>query len=59
MDMYASTFMSHIITVSYDVYASFIFDSVIIIIDMHPTHIPLTHGFQGNKHAVDVNDPCL
>ena len=38
---------------------SFICDSIVIIIDMHPTHIPLTHGFQGNKHVMDVNDPCL
>ena len=33
--------------------------SVIVIIDMHPTHISLTHGFQGKEHIVDVNDPCL
>ena len=39
------------ITFSYDVYASFICDSIV---DVHPTHIPLTHGFQGNKHVVDV-----
>ena len=32
---------------------------IYIYIDVHPTHIPLTHGFQGNKHVVDVNDPCL
>ena len=56
IDMYASTFISHIITFSYDVYASFICD---IIIDVYPTHIPLTHGFQGNKYVMDVNDPCL
>ena len=56
IDMYASTFITHIITFSYDVYASFICDSIVIIIDVHPTHIPLTHGFQGNKHVVDVND---
>ena len=57
--MYASTFISHIITFSYDVYASLICNSIIIIIDVHPTHIPLTHGFQGNKYVVNVNDPCL
>ena len=47
---------SHIITFSYDVYASFICDSIciVIIIDVHPTHISLTHGFQGNKHVMDV-----
>ena len=56
IDMYASTFISHIITFSYDVYASFICDSMV---DVYPTHIPLTHGFQGNKHVVNVNDPCL
>ena len=56
---YASTFISHIITFSYDVYASFICDSIVIIIDVYPTHIPLTHRFQGNKHVMDVNDPCL
>jgi hypothetical protein len=59
IDMYASTFISHIITFSYDVYASFICDSIVIVIDVYPTHIPLTHGFQGNKHVMDVNDPCL
>ena len=59
IDMYASTFISHIITFSYDVYGSFICDSIVIIIDVYPTHIPLTHGFQGNKHVMDVNDPCL
>ena len=36
--MYASTFISHIITFSYDVYASFICDSIVIIIDVYPTH---------------------
>ena len=41
-------------TFSYDVYASFICDSIVIIIDVHPTHISLTHGFQGNKHVMDV-----
>ena len=46
IDMYASTFISHIITFSYDVYASFICDSIV---DVHPTHIPLTHGFQGTS----------
>ena len=45
---------SHIITFSYDVYTSFICDSIVIIIDVHPTHISLTHGFQGNKHVMDV-----
>ena len=45
---------SHIITFSYDVYASFICYSIVIIIDVHPTHISLTHGFQGNKHVMDV-----
>ena len=59
IDMYASTFIPHIITFSYDVYASFICDSIVIIIAVHPTHIPITHGFQGNKHVMDVNDPCL
>ena len=39
---------------TYDVYASFICDSIVIIIDVHPTHISLTHGFQGNKHIMDV-----
>ena len=30
IDMYASTFISHIVTFSYDVYASFICDSIVI-----------------------------
>ena len=55
--MHLYTFISHIITFSYDVYASFICDCIVI--DVHPTHISLTHGFQGNKHVMDVNDLCL
>ena len=35
------------------------FASDAYVIDVHPTHIPLTHRFQGNKYVVDVNDPCL
>ena len=37
------------LTFSYGVYASFICDSIVIFIDVHPTNIPLTHGFQGNS----------
>ena len=40
IDMYASTFISHI-TFSYDVYALLVCDSIVIIIDVHPTRIPL------------------
>ena len=54
--MHLHSFHTSLLTFSYDVYASFICD---IIIDVYPTHIPLTHGFQGNKHVMDVNDPCL
>ena len=47
---------SHIITFSYMMCMphSSICDSIVIIIDVHPTHISLTHGFQGNKHVMDV-----
>ena len=48
----ASTFISHIITFSYDVYAC---DSIVIIIDVHPTHIPLTSVIYSIVIIIDVH----